>query len=124
MKNAFFIALMIVVLFSVYFWYAVAHAMYDTSTEKQKAFATDNCTMFAEGLWSECCAEHDRAYWQGGKSEKRSISDEKFKECVYAKTKNTPFSIGAYVIVRIGGVPYLATPWRWGYGWTFGKGYR
>jgi hypothetical protein len=26
--------------------------------------------------------------------------------------------------VRIGGSPYLNTPFRWGYGWPFGRGYK
>lgn len=28
-----------------------------------------------------------------------------------------------YAGVRIGGSPSLPTPWRWGFGWPFGRGY-
>jgi hypothetical protein len=124
MDKAIYWAFFIVIAFGLFFWYMVAHSMYDLTKEKQRAFATDGCTMFVNGSWKECCIAHDHDYWQGGSAETRQESDERFKECIYTKTQNRPLSLGAYMIIRIGGVPYLATPWRWGYGWSFGKEYR
>lgn len=124
MRSAFYTALIIATGFFLYFWYMVAYAMYDVAREKQVAFVTDQCTLFPEGSWSECCEEHDLAYWQGGHSDMREATDIQFKMCVQDKTQNVIFANVIYTFVRMGGTPYFATPWRWGYGWKFGRGYR
>lgn len=124
MRNAFFLAIAIVVLFCLYFWYMVAHTMYDIAREKNTVFRSDGCTLFFDGTWAECCMTHDREYWQGGSANLRYQSDKSFARCVYEKTNNQYMSLGSYGIVRLFGMPYVATPWRWGYGWKFGRGYR
>lgn len=117
-------AFAIVVAFGLFFWYMVAHSLYDALREKQRPYTSDGCTFFVEGIWGGCCAAHDRDYWHGGSKEKRALSDEAFSQCIMKETHNRAFALAAYGIVRIGGMPYLATPWRWGYGWSFGREYR
>lgn len=124
MRNAFIVAIAIVVLFCLYFWYIVAHAMYDEARERSDVFISDGCTFFFDGTWGECCLAHDHDYWQGGSADLRDRSDKNFSACLYEKTGNRYMSLGAYGITRFLGVPYVTTPWRWGYGWKFGKGYR
>lgn len=124
MKNTIYIALGISGFFCLYFWYMVAYAMYDDMNVKQKKFVSDGCTFLFDNEWSTCCLEHDRAYWLGGNADDRFNADTRFEQCLFNKTRNDLFSTVAYGIVRIGGVPYFAVPWRWGYGWPFGRGYR
>ncbi len=112
-------------LISIFFigWYIVAYSFYDSQVDEQKVFVTDGCTLFFDGKLHECCVEHDRAYWQGGSSTQRKSVDEKFKECVYKTSNNKMLSYGMYVAVRVFAIPYINTPWRWGFGWEFGRGY-
>ena len=94
-----------------------------------KPFTTDGCSDFPDGieghedLWRACCIEHDLAYWKGGTYQQRLQADKRLEQCVE--------SVGQPLIakimlagVRIGGSPYLDTPFRWGYGWPFGRGYK
>ena len=53
----------------------------------------------------------------------RSQADRAFRQCIEAA--NHPLLGGIYYYsVRIGGTPYLPTPWRWGFGWDYPRGYR
>ncbi len=94
-----------------------------------KPFTTDGCSDFPDGieghedLWRACCVEHDLAYWKGGTYQQRLQADKRLQQCVA--------SVGQPLIakimlagVRIGGSPYLDTPFRWGYGWPYGRGYK
>ncbi len=123
-RSSFFAAAGIVLLFGLYFWYMVAHSLYDVSIAKHRAFVTDECTLFFNGSWKECCIEHDRAYWVGGSVKMRNKADVEFEKCVYHTSKRKTLSQTMYWTVRVFGVPYVATPWRWGYGWDFGRGNR
>jgi len=94
-----------------------------------KPFSTDGCSEFPDGieghedLWHACCVAHDLAYWKGGTYQQRLQADKRLQQCVA--------SVGQPLIakimlagVRIGGSPYLDTPFRWGYGWPYGRGYK
>lgn len=85
---------------------------------------TDGCTFFPEGSLERCCAEYGKLYWQGGSQQQRSIADVKLRECILDVTNNKIITFAIYGGSRIGGIPFIATPWRWGYGWDFGRGYR
>lgn len=91
-------------------------------------FTTDGCSMFPDGtlsnptLWQACCIAHDVAYWQGGTIENRLTADNELKVCV-AKLGQPEIAQLMMLGVRVGGTPYLPTPFRWGYGWPFPKGY-
>ncbi len=105
-------------------WYIIAYAFYDEARDTQNAFVTDGCTLFVDGVMRTCCVAHDHAYWQGGSSGERKHADEILRACVQSTTQSNVLAYSMYVAVRIGGTPYVQTPWRWGFGWTFGRGYR
>jgi hypothetical protein len=73
--------------------------------------------------WNDLCVTHDCAYWAGGNSALRVYAD---RDLLVSMIQRGYPIIGfaMYVAVRIGGVPWLPLPWRWGYGWKFPKGYR
>jgi len=92
-------------------------------------FTTDGCSLFPNRSlswkkdWCDCCVAHDRAYWRGGTSDERLATDKAFKACVKEKTSSPVLAALMYAGVRLGGTPYLNTSFRWGYGWSFGRGY-
>lgn len=73
--------------------------------------------------WRDCCVAHDVVYWRGGTSDERLGADEALRACVLARTQDAPLAWLMYRGVRAGGVPWLPTTYRWGYGWPFGRGY-
>jgi len=94
-------------------------------TNNLKPFTTDGCSGGMSWLWRTVlrrtppwegdCIEHDRAYWAGGTKQQRLEADRVLAASV--ARKGYPL-IGAlmYYAVRLGGVPWLPTSWRWGYG--------
>lgn len=94
-----------------------------------KPFISDGCSEFPDGtvtqqsLWLNCCISHDLAYWKGGTSEERSEADLALQQCVAAVGEP---SISKLMLagVRVGGSPYYPTPFRWGYGWNYLRGYK
>lgn len=77
-------------------------------------FKSDSCTLFPDGNYCECCVEHDKDYYFGGTEKERRASDRRLYRCVKQKNK---FVAGLmYLGVRIGGVSWLPTPFRWGFG--------
>jgi hypothetical protein len=92
-------------------------------------FTSDGCSSFPNGtpqnqsLWLNCCVRHDIAYWQGGTEPQRLAADLALQQCV--ATAGEP-KIAALMLqgVRVGGSPLFPTPYRWGYGWPFGRGYQ
>ena len=97
--------------------------------EQIKPFTSDGCSAFPDGtfdqgeLWLSCCIEHDIAYWQGGTSQQRLVSDQQLQQCV-SLVGEPHIATLMLVGVRIGGSPYFPTPFRWGYGWDFFRGYK
>jgi len=94
-------------------------------------FFFDGCSSIApEGtpqdpdMWCECCLEHDIAYWKGGTWTDRLNADLELKRCVTEKSGCALIGNTYYLGVRVGGSPYLDTPYRWGYGWDYGRGYK
>lgn len=91
-------------------------------------FATDGCSLFPDhlrgkGSYCECCVRHDLAYWRGGTAPERLAADEAFRQCVARTSKDDALARAMYLGVRVGGSPYLYTPFRWGYGWPYGRYY-
>ena len=90
-------------------------------------FKSDGCSAWPEGtkgkenLWIHCCFKHDIAYWLGGSEEARKSSDKEFKSCL--KKLNKHAADVMYIGVRNFGSPYLDTNFKWGYGWTYERGY-
>lgn len=83
-------------------------------------FKSDGCSMFPDGDYCDCCVEHDKAYFFGGSFKERRHADIKLYKCVRAKRGFHHKIIAPlmYVGVRIGGVSWLPTPFRWGFGKT------
>jgi hypothetical protein len=86
-----------------------------------KPFSTDGCTGWVDGSLYDCCVDHDIAHWCGGTEHHRLAADQQFRVCA---EKHSPAQSGlVYYTVRVFGVPWLPTSWRWGYGHRFGSGY-
>lgn len=94
-----------------------------------RPFTTDGCSLFPDGLpnhknlWLECCIEHDKAYWLGGTYDERIAADKALKRCV-TQVQEPHIAKLMRRGVRVGGSPYLPLPFRWGYGWPYGRGYQ
>jgi hypothetical protein len=93
-------------------------------------FSTDGCSMFPDRSlvssadWCACCVAHDWAYWRGGSAEERLKADQELKRCVQAASGNQALAGLMFAGVRAGGGPNFFTPYRWGYGWSFGRSYQ
>jgi hypothetical protein len=111
----------------VFFLLAGASAI--CSAGDLKPFTTDGCSAFPDGTpndrtaWAKCCIAHDLSYWKGGTYGEREEADRALENCVGG--------IGEPEIaelmragVRAGGSPYWPTPFRWGYGWPYLRGYK
>ncbi|MDW7774042.1 MAG: hypothetical protein SCH71_14240 [Desulfobulbaceae bacterium] len=81
-------------------------------------FRSDGCSLWPDYDWLKCCVEHDVVYWLGGTREERKEADRTLEKCV--GEKGHPF-IGKimYYGVQAGGVYWLPTPFRWGFGWSY-----
>jgi len=99
-----------------------------SATELQP-FTSDGCSRFPDGtlqrsdLWRSCCEAHDLAYWRGGTREERAAADAELQRCVAATGENEIAGI-MLIGVRLGGSPWWPTPYRWGYGWPWLRGYQ
>lgn len=85
------------------------------SAQPDFIFTTDGCSRWPDDSWVACCIAHDIAYWCGGSDQDRKNADQELMRCVNAKTQGIGHIL--YAGVRLGGIPWLPTPWRWGYGW-------
>jgi hypothetical protein len=73
--------------------------------------------------WNDCCVTHDKAYWAGGSSAQRKQAD--ITLLIDVANRGYPLiAMLMYLAVRVGGVPWLPLPWRWGYGWKWARGYQ
>jgi hypothetical protein len=73
--------------------------------------------------WTECCTDHDFAYWLGGTNSERSQADIRLKACIAGKSDAVTAEV-FFRAVRIGGTAYSVTNYRWGYGWNYLRPYR
>lgn len=118
-KKLFFIFTLLI-LFSVC---AFAQNNSDQKPETQTLpvnFKSDGCSLFPDGDYCDCCVEHDKKYYFGGSFRERRQADISLYKCVRRK-KGFHHKIIAplmYLGVRIGGVSWLPTPFRWGFGNT------
>lgn len=95
-----------------------------------RPFTTDGCSLYPDRSassgqdWCGCCVVHDRAYWRGGSEAERLKADEALRACVQARTDDPARAATMFRGVRIGGSAWWPTPFRWGYGWGYGRYYR
>ena len=94
-----------------------------------RPFSTDGCSLFPDRSlisnadWCQCCLAHDLAYWRGGTSAARLKADQELGACVLRATGDKALADLMYAGVRAGGGPHFYTPYRWGYGWPYGRSY-
>lgn len=99
------------------------------ASDHLQPFATDGCSSFPDGtnnhetLWRLCCVTHDVAYWRGGTYDERLEADRALKRCVEERGESKIAKL-MYSGVRVGGTPYSPTPFRWGFGWPYPRGYK
>lgn len=93
-------------------------------------FTSDGCSLFLNRSpiggadWCHCCLAHDLAYWRGGTWEDRLQADRELLACVQGASGSRELAELMFAGVRVGGGPFLATPYRWSYGWPEGRGYQ
>jgi len=87
-----------------------------------KPFKSDGCSLWPDGPWVQCCTIHDQVYHKGGTRAERKQADIDLMVCV-AKKGYPAIGFLMYLGVRIGGVPWLPTPFRWGFGYPYRRGY-
>ena len=95
-----------------------ADAQTKARTEPPADFTGDGCTLFPDGNYRECCYRHDLDYFRGGTEKERRDSDKRLYRCVRSK-KGWQNEIAAPLMlfgVRVFGVSFLPTPFRWGFG--------
>ncbi len=99
------------------------------ATPSLKAFESDGCTCVPDGphsdsdRWTPACEKHDLTYWKGGSHRDRLNADRRLKAAI--KESGHPFISEIYFIgTRFGGSPYFPTPWRWGFGRPWPRGYQ
>ena len=107
---------LLVVLFAMLALYSPSQtADVDTPQEVPADFKSDGCSLWPDGDYRSCCEAHDRDYYRGGTGAERRASDERLSSCVRAKGHKILAPL-MYLGVRIGGVSWLPTPFRWGFG--------
>ncbi len=100
--------------------------------EPPHPFTTDGCSggmtilwnkfFGCDPPWNDLCEQHDKHYWRGGTRAQRRKADAELRDGVAARG----YHVWAWLIwagVRVGGVPWLPTSWRWAYGWDFPHDY-
>jgi hypothetical protein len=99
------------------------------SADQLSSFTSDGCSSFPDGtldqqsLWLDCCIRHDLSYWKGGTYEERLAADQALERCVN-QVGQPDIARLMLAGVRVGGSPYYPTPFRWGYGWPYARGYK
>lgn len=79
---------------------------------------SDGCTLIGGDEFKPCCVVHDREYFFGGTVKERRKADNRLFKCIRER-KTLGARLAAPFIwlgVRIGGLPFLPTPFRWGFG--------
>jgi hypothetical protein len=81
-------------------------------------FKSDGCTFFPDGNYYACCLEHDKAYYFGGSLKERRAADDELYACVADKVgpKRKFTAQIMWLGVRVGGLSFLPTKFRWGFG--------
>ena len=102
-------------------------------TSKLKPFATDGCSggmswfwrvILKRSLpWENTCVAHDKKYWCGGTKEMRKAADVSLMQEI-ERSGHPYYAILMFVLIRVFGSPWLPFPWRWGFGYKYGCGYK
>lgn len=97
---------------------SLAPAQISDTRELPSDYVSDRCSMFPDGDWGECCVQHDKAYFFGGSEKARRNADKKLFQCVRARggLNHRFISDVMWLGVRVGGIAFLPTSFRWGFG--------
>jgi len=81
-------------------------------------FTSDGCSLFPDCNYRHCCIEHDKDYYSGGSGKERWRSDNRLYRCVRRSNgwQNEIIAPVIWLGVRVFGVSFLPTPFRWGFG--------
>lgn len=81
-------------------------------------FKSDGCTWFPDRDYRDCCVEHDKAYYFGGTIKQRKAADDDLYRCVLDRVgpKRKFTAQFMWAGVRLFGISFLPTPFRWGFG--------
>ena len=101
----------------------IASPLAASADEPSLPFPDDGCSCFPETDFEDCCREHDKIYYRGGSEADRAKADRELRRCIRDKG-HTVMSNILYYSVRVGGVPWVPTPWRWGFGYPYLRGQR
>jgi len=93
------------------------------TTEVPTDYKSDGCSLFPDCNYSDCCVEHDKDYYSGGSGKERWRSDKRLYKCVKSSKgwHNEIIAPVMWLGVRVFGVSFLPTPFRWGFGRTKAK---
>jgi len=100
-----------------------------SAADTLRPFSSDGCSLFPDGTlldnerWLSCCIDHDLRYWMGGSYAERQRADHELQQCVAGLGEQAIARL-MHSGVRIGGSPLWPTPYRWGYGWPYLRGYK
>ena len=105
-------------------WFAYAYNR-ENQWSGTKEFETDDCSGGMSWLykkltkkrvpWADECVRHDIDYHAGGTSAQRLAADQTLMHGV-ADAGYPRWGLAMFVAVRIGGVAWLPTSYRWGFG--------
>lgn len=92
-----------------------------SARELQRAFVTDYCTAWLEGVgqydWSHCCVEHDLYLWAGGKKEHAKLAHKRLRGCVAEASTQFYGDIMYFGIVLGSFSPIKLPDKKWGNAW-------
>lgn len=93
----------------------------DVQIRMEKPFESDGCSRFPDFDVFDCCYAHDERYFFGGSLKERRAADKALYSCVKSRRgKGHKLLAGVmYLGVRLGGLPFLPLPFRWGFGNKF-----
>lgn len=97
---------------------SVLFTRYNTSVIAQYPYATDGCTLYVDGDYTDCCEAHDRAYWQWGPIYKKLLADANLYACIAEKWHNFREN-WMFAWVLFGWNPGIPTAFRWGFGYPY-----
>ena len=110
----------------MHMWYLTANQFY-VKNYAPNLDSKGMCSSVISLIWkktAECCPGYDEKYAYGGNRESRKAADYQLKSCALEHGIEEKSATVLFYTARRLGTPYIDTPWRWGYGYDFGKGYR
>lgn len=120
-----------IILIIILILFVINISLFISNKENNKLnnFTTDWCsyfpnwTFYNKDIWFECCTEHDKTYWDWWTKNQKNKADLELKECVSKKWFPIIWNL-MEIWVKIWGIPYLPTSFRWWYWWEKFRNYQ